>query len=352
MYKGRIIKKIFLSLLFIVIVFISEILFIGTMTALNIGLPNEIVQHGIKRVIGMIGTKIIYFWIVIIVSRLINKKFKDVPIKHWIMIFFMPVISTFILYIIFYSLMDSSVKDGMIIYFTAVLGLMYINFEVFDFFETYQKQIKLTVLEQLMETENANYRLIERSYNDMKKMKHDISNQISVIQNLIKHNDEKSASKILNEISEIINNAGAVCYTGEPIIDSIINIKINEACECGITVTSRINTGSFNIDTVEVCRILGNALDNAIEGCERSGISKPVIHISIREVNNKIAVAISNSSCDVDINDLHTSKSDSSIHGIGIESMKTSVEKLNGFMNQSYESGVFFFKMVLPNNQQ
>ena len=203
-----------------------------------------------------------------------------------------------------------------------------------------------------MEVENTNYRLIEKSYDDMKKLKHDISNQISVIQNLIKHNDEKSANKVLNEISEIINNAGAVCYTGEPIIDSIINIKINKACEHGITVTSRINTDSFNIDTVEVCRILGNALDNAIEGCERSGISEPVIHISIREVDNKIAVAISNSSCDVDINDLHTNKSDSSIHGIGIESMKTSVEKLNGFMNQGYESGVFFFKMVLPNNQQ
>lgn len=349
MYQGAVTKKVFLSLLFIVIVFISEILFIGTMTALDIGLPSEIVQPGIKRVIGMIGTKIIYFWIVIIVIRLINKKIKEVPIKHWIMIFLMPVVSTLVLYIIFYSLMNSSAKDGMIIYCIAVLGLMYMNFEMFDFFETYQKQIRLTALEQLVAFENKNYKLIEKSYSDMRKLKHDISNQVNVINDLIKHDDKKSAELVLKGIYESIDNAGAVCFTGEPIIDSIINIKIKEACTYGIKVTSRINIKYFNIDSVEICRILGNALDNAIEGCQRSENHEPNIHISIQQIENKIAVEVSNSSCDVDLNNLHTSKFDKALHGIGIESMKTSVERLNGFMNQGCENGIFFLKMVLPN---
>ena len=76
LYEGSLIRSFFLSLLFIVIVFISEILFMGIMAALNIGLPSEIVMPGFKRIIGMVGTKIIYFWIIVFVCRLINKKIR------------------------------------------------------------------------------------------------------------------------------------------------------------------------------------------------------------------------------------------------------------------------------------
>lgn len=348
LYNSSNVKKIFCSAMFIVFVIISEMLFISMMSAMKLGSPADIVKQGINRLIGMAGTKIIYFWIIYIICNLINKRTNNIPLKYWIMIILMPCLSTVILCVLFQSMLISGeIKNY--IYFLSVSGLLYINLAVFDFFETYQKQIRLTVLEQLVEIENTNYKLIEKSYSDMKKLKHDISNQVNVINDLIKHDDKKSAELVLKGIYESIDNAGAVCYTGEPIIDSIINIKIKEACTYGIKVTSRINIKYFNIDSVEICRILGNALDNAIEGCQRSESSEPNIHISIQQIENKIAVEISNSSCDVDLNNLHTNKFDKALHGIGIESMKTSVERLNGFMNQSCQNRIFFLKIVLPN---
>ncbi len=279
LYKGNTVKKVFLSVIFIVIVFISEILFLGTMSVLNVGLPQEIVQQGIKRIIGMVGTKIIYFWIIVIGCRIFNQKFKDIPFKQWVLIFMMPVLSTVILYIIFYSMLESTVISGMIIYCIAVLGLIYINFAVFDFFETYQKQLKLSVLEQVIEVENTNYRLIEKSYSDMRKLKHDMSNQIDVINNLIKKGDSESAKEMLNRFSRETTHLGALCYTSEPIIDSILNIKLQEACDLQIDVSKRINVSEFNLDKIELCRVLGNALDNAIEGCQRSKSDNPHIYI-------------------------------------------------------------------------
>jgi len=281
LYKGNTVKKVFLSVIFIVIVFISEILFLGTMSVLNVGLPQEIVQQGIKRIIGMVGTKIIYFWIIVIGCWIFNQKFKDIPFKQWVLIFMMPVLSTVILYIIFYSMLESTVISGMIIYCIAVLGLIYINFAVFDFFETYQKQLKLSVLEQVIEVENTNYRLIEKSYSDMRKLKHDMSNQIDVINNLIKKGDSESAKEMLNRFSREITHLGALCYTSEPIIDSILNIKLQEACDLQIDVSKRINVSEFNLDKIELCRVLGNALDNAIEGCQRSKSDNPHIYIYI-----------------------------------------------------------------------
>ena len=346
LYKGNAVKKIFLSAIFIVIVFISEILFF------NVGLPQEIVQQGIKRIIGMVGTKIIYFWIIVIGCRIFNKKFKDVPLKQWLLIFLMPVLSTVILYIIFYSLLESTVRGGIIIYCIAVLGLMYINFAVFDFFETYQKQLKLSVLEQVIEVENTNYKLIEKSYSDMRKLKHDMSNQIDVINDLIEKDDRESAKEMLNRISQDIKHFGAICYTSEPIIDSILNIKLQEACDLQINVSKRINVSEFKLDKIELCRVLGNALDNAIEGCQRSKTNNPHIYVSIQQLSDKIAVEITNSSDEVDPNDMRTSKQNKAAHGIGMKSIAMSVEKMNGYLSYNCRERVFSLKMVLLNDIQ
>lgn len=349
LYEGTLIRKAFLSLLFIVIVFISEILFIGIMTALNIGMPSEIVEQGVNRIIGMIGTKIIYFWIVVFVCRLINKKLKEVPPKQWVMIFLMPVVSTVILYIIFYDLLSISVNGGMVIYCCAVLGLLYINFAVFDFFETYLKQLRLSVLEQVIERENTNYRQIENAYNDMRKLKHDVANQLDVVNNLIFQNEKNSAEVVIKNISEQLESINAVCYTGEPIIDSVINIKLKYAHELGINITKRIKIATLNLDKIELCRAIGNVLDNAIEGCQRSGLFEQHIYISMQQIDDKIVVEITNTATDVDLNNLRTSKINKSAHGIGLSSIQSSVEKLNGYMKYDFKNNIFFLKMVVPN---
>lgn len=349
LYEGTIIRKAFLSLLFIVIVFISEILFIGIMTALNIGMPSEIVEQGVNRIIGMVGTKIIYFWIVVFVCRLINKKLKEVPPKQWVMIFLMPVVSTVILYIIFYDLLSVSVNGGMVIYCVAVLGLLYINFAVFDFFETYLKQLRLSVLEQVIERENTNYRQIENAYNDMRKLKHDVANQLDVVYELINQNDKNSAEAVIKNISEQLEIANAVCYTGEPIIDSVINIKLKYAHELGINITKRIKIAAFNLDKVELCRAIGNALDNAIEGCQRSNLSQQHIYISMQQIDDKIVVEITNSAGNINLNNLQTSKKNKSAHGIGMDSIRASVEKMNGYMKYDCNYNVFSLKMIVSN---
>lgn len=349
LYEGTIIRKAFLSLLFIVIVFISEILFIGLLNILDIGSPSEIGNQGINRIIGMVGTKIIYFWIVIFVCRLINRKIQEIPIKRWITIVLMPTISTIILYIIYYDLMSAQDDNKIILYCIAVLGLLYINFAVFDFFETYLKQLRLAVLEQVIERETTNYKQIENVYNDMRTLKHDIANQLGVINELILRNDKKSAEAVIRSISEQLEKVNTVCYTGEPIIDSVINIKLKYAHEIGINIAKRIKISAFNLDKIELCRAIGNVLDNAIEGCRRSELPEQHIYISMQQLDDKIVIEISNSAKDVDLNNLQTSKKNKSAHGIGISSIQSSVEKLKGYMKYDFENNVFSLKMVVPN---
>ena len=136
-------------------------------------------------------------------------------------------------------------------------------------------------MEQVIERETTNYKQIENAYNDMRTLKHDIANQLGVINELILRNDKKSAEAVIRSISEQLEKVNTVCYTGEPIIDSVINIKLKYAHEIGINITKRIKISAFNLDKIELCRAIGNILDNAIEGCRRSELTEQHIYISM-----------------------------------------------------------------------
>lgn len=349
LYQGRMVHRAFLCALFIVIVFISEIIFIGILNVLEIGMPGEVGKQGMGRLIGMIGTKIIYFWIVTIVCRVLNRKIKEVPGKQWIMIFTMPAVSTVLLYIIYSSFMASLGKYETIIYFVAVLGLLYINYAVFDFFETYLKQLRISVLEQVIERENINYRQMEAVYGEMRKMKHDVANQLEVANALIAQNNKESAEAVLKNIAGHLGRVNTVCYTGEPILDSMINMKLKCAYEIGIKVTKRIKTGRFHLDTIELCRAIGNAFDNAIEGCQRSELPEQHIYFSMQQIEEKIVIEINNSAKDVNLDNMLTDKANKSAHGIGLDSIKTSMKKLDGYVWFDCKDNIFSLKMVLPN---
>lgn len=69
----------------------------------------------------------------------------------------------------------------------------------------------------------------------------------------------------------------------------------------------------------------------------------------MQQLDDKIVIEITNSAKDVDLNNLQTSKKNKSAHGIGISSIQSSVEKLNGYMKYDFENNVFSLKMVVPN---
>lgn len=56
---------------------------------------------------------------------------------------------------------------------TYIINLS-LNFSVFNYFESYDKQIRLAALEQVMERENENYRAIADSYAEIRNIKHDL----------------------------------------------------------------------------------------------------------------------------------------------------------------------------------
>ena len=340
MFECKIGKRVFCSSIFLIIILASESLPMGILYILNFGSPLDQLNSGLGRYIGMACSKLFCFWFSVYVVEYSKNKQKDIPIKNWLSIILIPILSVVILNGIFVSYGLNHRQT--INYLISVIGLLALNLFVFNFFDTYANQLKLKVMEQRLKSEEENYMLIESKYNEIRQLKHDINNQISVARSMFRYGNQNEAIRHLENLSNSLSDAGGICYTGISSVDAIINMKWQEALNKNIQFTTKINVfESMTIDNMLICRILSNLFDNAIEGAERCSYVNKYIYISLIQIDNKLRICVMNSSDEVDTQNLKSSKSGNGLHGIGVSSIKKAVTQLNGVTSFEWENGIF-----------
>lgn len=342
--------KIFWIAIYLLIISISEPIVIGVLCIANMGTPNEFLESGLGRYLGMLGTNIIYLWLIGLMHRLINKRVRDLPVKYWALIILIPIISIFWLQ----TILDSFTVNDSISYFSlsiSLAGIIFINIAMFNFFESYEDKIKLKYLETLKQQEQENYKLLTLSYKQVREFKHDIENQFSVLKDMLENDDIGAAKKYLVKLSSFVRLANRPCCTENNAIDSIVNIKGSLAQTYGIKFICKANIiTSIKADELELCRIIGNCLDNAIEGCLRCDAFHKHIWFSISEEQEKLFLVITNTSDKVDVNVLSSTKKEEGLHGIGISSIKSSVNRLDGLIKFECDNEIFKVNIMIQNH--
>ena len=342
--------KIFWIAIYLLIISISEPIVIGVLCIANMGTPNEFLESGLGRYLGMLGTNIIYLWLIGLMHRLINKRVRDLPVKYWALIILIPIISIFWLQ----TILDSFTVNDSISYFSlsiSLAGIIFINIAMFNFFESYEDKIKLKYLETLKQQEQENYKLLTLSYKQVREFKHDIENQFSVLKDMLENDDIGAAKKYLVKLSSFVRLANRPCCTGNNAIDSIVNIKGSLAQTYGIKFICKANIiTSIKADELELCRIIGNCLDNEIEGCLRCDAFHKHIWFSISEEQEKLFLVITNTSDKVDVNVLSSTKKEEGLHGIGISSIKSSVNRLDGLIKFECDNEIFKVNIMIQNH--
>lgn len=349
-YSETIRKRILLILIYLLIISLADPIVIGILCVANVGMPEEFLQSSIGRYLGIIGTDIIYLWLISFTHRLIKKRIRDLPVVYWILIMVIPIISIFILQFMIDSITLNAENTNYVALCLAIIGISYINITMFHFFESYENKVKLQFLETLQQQEQENYSLLALTHERMREFKHDIENQFSVLHDLMESGEIEEALKYLDTLGSYVRCSNNLCHTGNNAVDSIVNTKGSLAQTYDIEFICRVNIVSeIKADEMELCRILGNGLDNAIEGCERLGDERKHILLSISEDKDNLLISISNTSDMVDTENLSSTKKKTGMHGIGVNSIKSSVERLKGVVKFSYKDGVFKLNIVVWN---
>lgn len=137
--------------------------------------------------------------------------------------------------------------------------------------------------------------------------------------------------------------------TGNQMVDYLLTQKINEARDYGIHVmASVVLPPDLPLDSMDLCSLLVNLLDNAIDASRRE--AQGDIQIAIQVEKNYLSVIVRNhSSVDVLAENPHlkTTKADRSHHGVGMDVVRGIVKKYNGILRPTMEAGYFVMDILL-----
>ncbi len=227
----------------------------------------------------------------------------------------------------------------------AVILLMSVL--VFRISRQYQMEKELAEIKtrqaELLERE---YTTLNQAYGINARLFHDFHNHIGVLQQLLTHGKLQQALQYLDGLQAPVREMAQTCWTGDETIDYLINSKTLRARQDGTDLQVQVefprNTG---IRSVDLCAILGNLLDNALEAAGNvPETERRWVRLTIRRINQMLVIKVENSLASPPVEkggELKTTKEDNGLHGWGLKSARTAAEKYDGVVETSCTQSVF-----------
>ena len=328
---------------------ISEIL---TASLLSVFFKIEYDDGFTMRYLGMALSTTLLFIFSIFTVYIAKKKYRNLPIKYNVLMILCPVFSLY-----FLMLLDSYIAQSpnhhYFISFIAVLGLGYINVMVFDFFDYYEKGMQAQTLDIILKSNEQNYKILEENEKELHILRHDILKYMAEMKEMLIAGNNKAAEEYVEEINNIVLKQTSISRTGNLVLDTILNVENKKAIALGIKYDVKLNVSEgINISSVDLSRILYNAIDNAIEACEKA--EKKYILISIASDEKLLKIIIENTSPYVEIsgNKIKTTKPDRIRHGYGIKSIESAIKNNDGLLSFDYKNGIFVCRIIINNVKQ
>lgn len=243
-------------------------------------------------------------------------------------------------------------RDKLIDYWTIYLVCAFIIMGTFLYYfihvKNKEKERMLNMRNNMME---ANYQGLQKAYDANRMLQHDNKNHMLAMYELIKDNRNEEALNYINKWMNMSKNSLAGIRSGNEIIDIIVNSKVNEAKEKNIVFEYDVaHVGNLRIEDVDMCALLANLMDNAIEACEKIETNS-WIHLSISRKNDMLLILIANSISKEMLKKksfFETEKEKPHLHGWGMKSIERVIHKYDGEIVKTQKEDRLEIFITLP----
>ncbi len=195
------------------------------------------------------------------------------------------------------------------------------------------------------------YREVENMYKKMRAWRHDFHNHMQVLSAYLDCGNIEEAKEYLKDVNENLQTVDTVIKTGNTMVDAILNSKISIMNTRGITVDATARVPSkIKISDVDLCIIVGNLLDNALEACDKLPKENRFVRIYINVKNNAhLYMSFTNSAGEKQkkLGNIFASTKGAS-GGLGLYRVDGLVSKYNGYLTRGSEDGGFTTEVILP----
>ena len=221
----------------------------------------------------------------------------------------------------------------------GLLSLFCILFSYKKLQQNFRLSTEISLLEQEEHSLNRYVEEAKTRYDETKSFRHDIRNHIAVVKNLLQSGKLEEAVSYMEDMDDMAEKMSFPCSTNNPVVDILVGNKLGIAKSMGIDVDcSLLLPYPCSLRDIDICIILSNALDNAIQAVKRldAGMEK-YIQVSGRIQGDFLMMEVENS--------FHGKGAFKK--GTGLSNVKKVAEKYGGAMSIETQENKFVLHVLL-----
>ena len=215
----------------------------------------------------------------------------------------------------------------------------------------FSKQIDKRIAVYQRELIETHYREVENMYRQIRGWRHDYRNHIQMMKVLAANGDMDALKVYLDELDTDLNTVDTVVKTGNPMADAILNSKISLARSRNIPtqVDAHIPV-KLKMSELDLCCIIGNLFDNAMEASMALPEEKRMIRVYMDMKGTQLYISFTNFTAAKKLSKVgkgfKTSKGEG--HGFGLVRVDDIVSRYDGYLSRNSEDGAFTTEILIP----
>lgn len=191
------------------------------------------------------------------------------------------------------------------------------------------------------------YAEVESMYTKMRGWRHDYRHHIQTMKVHAANGEFDEIIEYLDMLDDDLTNVETVIKTGNKMADAILNSKLSLAAQKEIKVKAEAKIPvSLTVSELDLCIIIGNLLDNAIEACMELPPDSRLIRIYMEMKGNYLYLSLINTAGGKKKHSFRTTKGEG--HGLGIARTDAIVKKYGGYITRASEDEAFSTEILLP----
>lgn len=249
-------------------------------------------------------------------------------------------------------------RDSVSHFYLEISGIlfcssMFLFYLVDDYAVIDEESQKNMIADKLLSMQSSYYQKVEDSQREITSLRHDLKKHLHSLAVLLRAGQYGEALTYIERIYESAKGMKVPLTGGNTMVNILVNNAEQQAAACNIPLTANIMVPSeLPFENVDLCIILGNLLDNALEACSRmEKEDKGFIHTEIRCQKAYLIISISNSYnglLRMDGSRYESMKVGEQYCGIGLSNVSTVIQRYNGHMKINHSSHVFTVSVMLP----
>lgn len=215
----------------------------------------------------------------------------------------------------------------------------------------FSKKIDKQVASYQRELIETHYREVDNMYRQIRGWRHDYRNHIQTMKAYASTENWDELRKYLDLLDEDLTTVDTVIKTGNPMTDAILNSKISLATAKGIRVVANAHIPvKLKFSEIDLCCIIGNLFDNAIEASVQLPPEERVIRVYMDIKGTQLYISFTNFTAGKKLkkNGKRFSSTKGEGHGLGLVRIDAIIERLDGYISRNSEDGAFTTEILLP----